>query len=95
MAIGSDWQSLTDMPLGPYRSHVWFMALSVPAQRHGWRAIGQAGLGSELAHPAHPVAGRVGVIAELLRHLAGAAVGSEPLHGAGDRLGDHVSGRVI
>jgi len=80
---------------GPHRSHVSFMALSVPAQRHGWRAICQADLDSELAHPAHPLGGRVGVIAELLRHLAGAAIGSEPLHGAGDRLGDHVGSRVI
>ncbi len=29
--------------------------------------------GGELAHPAHPLGGRVGVIAELLRHPAGAA----------------------
>jgi hypothetical protein len=49
----------------------------------------------ELAHPAHPLGGHVGVVAELLRHPAGAPTGAEPSHGAGDRLGDHVGGRGI
>src|SRR5215469_8621548 len=47
-------------------------------------------LGDELADPAHPLGGRLGVVAELLRHPDGTAPGAELPHGAGDRFGDHV-----
>jgi hypothetical protein len=43
------------------------------------RAIWQADPDSELAHPAHPLEGHVGMIAELLRHPAGAADRSRPV----------------
>jgi hypothetical protein len=46
----------------------------------------------ELAHPAHPAGGRVGVVAELLCHPAGAATGAELPQGPPDCLGDHGGG---
>jgi hypothetical protein len=51
-------------------------------------------LGGELADPAHPPGGRVGVVAEFLCHLAGAAADAELLHGAADRGGDQIGGRA-
>src|SRR5260370_820399 len=47
-------------------------------------------LGGELARPAHPLGGRVGVVAELLSHPAYAATDAEVLHGTSDCLGHHV-----
>ena len=44
--------------------------------------LGCGPLGDELADPAHPRGGRVGVIAELLCHPAGAAGDAELLDGA-------------
>src|SRR5260370_787134 len=51
--------------------------------------------GGELADPAHPLGGRLGVVAELLCHPARAAAGAEPAHGAADRLGHTFGGRCV
>jgi hypothetical protein len=61
----------------------------------GLRPVGCGLLGDELADPAHPPSGRVGVVAELLCHPAGAAADAELLHGAADRGGYHVGGRGV
>jgi hypothetical protein len=61
----------------------------------GLRPVGCGLLGDELADPAHPPGGGVGVVAELLGHPAGAAAGAELLHGAADRGGYHVGGRGV
>jgi len=50
--------------------------------------LGCGPLGDELADPAHPPGGRVGVVAELLCHPAGAAADAKLLHGAADRGGE-------
>jgi hypothetical protein len=49
-------------------------------------------LGSELTHPTHSLGGRVGMVAELLRHLSNAATNADLLHGVVDCLGHHVGG---
>jgi hypothetical protein len=45
---------------------------------------------TELADPAHPAGGRVGVVAEFLRHPADTAATTELLHGAADGDGYHI-----
>jgi len=54
-----------------------------------------AALGGDLASPAHPPGGRIGVITELLRHTPGAALRAEPLQGGPDGRGDHAGGRGV
>ena len=49
----------------------------------------------ELADPAHPLGGRLGVVAELLCHPAGAAAGTEPAHGAAGRDGHAFGDRCV
>src|ERR1700722_4463860 len=49
--------------------------------------------GDELTRPAHSLGGRVGMVAELLRHLSNAATYADLLYGAVNCLGDHVDGR--
>jgi len=49
----------------------------------------------ELTHPAHSLGGRVGMVAELLRHLSKAATDADLVHGAVDCLDDHVGGRGV
>ena len=51
-------------------------------------------LASDSAGPAHPLAGNVRVIAELLGHPLAAAATPEPPDGRGDRNGDHVAREV-
>lgn len=43
-------------------------------------------LGRDLADPAHSLGGRIGMVAELLRHPASAATDAEPPHGPVDGL---------
>ena len=57
--------------------------------------LGCGALGEELADPAHPRGGRVGVVAELLCHPAGAAADAELLDGAANGGGDYASGRGV
>jgi len=52
-------------------------------------------VGEKLPDPPHPVAGRVGVVAELLGHPAGAATDAELPHGAADRLRHRSGGRRV
>ena len=59
----------------------------------GSRVAGGSRPGGELADPAHPLGGRLGVVAELLCHPADAAAGTEPAHGAADRRGHAFGGR--
>jgi len=47
------------------------------------------------ADPAHPLGGFAGVIAELLRHPAGAALRTKPEQGAADPLFDAASGQSL
>ena len=57
--------------------------------------LGCGPLGYELTDPAHPAGGRVGVVAELLCHPAGAAADAELLDGAADRGGDRAGVRGV
>ncbi len=52
-------------------------------------------LGCELADPAHALAGRVGVVAELLGHPANAAMDAEPPYGSRDCFCCHCGGRGV
>ncbi len=79
---------------GPHRSHVSFISARLSWLSHGLaggeprgparraRARARRSRGSrrsgELADPAHPLGGRLGVVAGLLGHPAGAAAGTEP-----------------
>lgn len=57
------------------------------ARRQGFGSvISASGRPAELTHPAHPAGGRLRVVAELLRHPAGAATDAELLHSAVDCL---------
>jgi hypothetical protein len=48
--------------------------------------------GGETTRPPHSLGGRIGMGAELLRHLSNAATDADLLHGVLDCLGDHVGG---
>jgi hypothetical protein len=48
-----------------------------------------------LVDPAHPPGGRVGMVAELLGHPAGAAADAELLHGAADGGAYHGGSRGV
>ena len=52
-------------------------------------------LGCELADPAHPLGGRVGVVAELFGHPANAPRDAEPPHGSRDCICCHCGGRGV
>lgn len=54
-----------------------------------------AQLGDELPDPAHPVGCCLRVVAEFLRHAAGAARRTELAEGAPDRFCDCLSGRGV
>jgi hypothetical protein len=54
-----------------------------------------SGAAEQRADPAHALGGDLGVVAELLRHPAGAAARAELPHGDPDRLGHHVGGGRI
>src|SRR5215470_2229735 len=58
-------------------------------------SLGCGPLRDELAGPAHPPGGRVGMVAELLCHPADAAADTELLHGTANCRGHHVSGRSV
>ena len=62
---------------------------------HRSSAVTAVGRFDEMARPAHAAGSGIGMIAELLRHPAGAAAEAQLLHGAVDCGGYHVGGRGV
>src|SRR6266702_4557377 len=95
---------MTGFAPGSWKPHElpWPLPAACWVPRLGERADGhQPGrprggrMGDKLPDPGHAFGGRLRVVAELLRHVAGAAADAELPHGAPDRFRDRLGGRVV